>query len=118
MILDIIASFLVSALAATGVGGGGFLVIYLTLLRGMEQLKAQGINLFFFLAGCIPGIAVHMFKRKMNIPLVLIISVFGIAGTFFGAYLIDIINTSLIRKGFGLMLITAGVLSLFKKTKN
>lgn len=40
-ILDVIVSFLASALAGTGVGGGGLLVIYLTLARGLEQLEAQ-----------------------------------------------------------------------------
>ena len=48
-IIDTVVAFFASALAAMGVGGGGLLVIYLTLVRATEQISAQGINLFFFL---------------------------------------------------------------------
>lgn len=114
---DFIAAFLVSALAATGVGGGGFFVIYLTLVKGIEQLAAQGINLLFFLCGCIPGIAVHAVKRKINFGAVALIGFSGIAGTFFGAFLLKTLDPSIIRKAFGAMLILSGIISLFKKNK-
>ena len=39
IIIDIIASAAVAVLAGMGVGGGGLLVIYLTLLKGMDQLN-------------------------------------------------------------------------------
>lgn len=114
---DTIVAFFTSALAAMGVGGGGFLVIYLTLVSGMEQLQAQGINLFFFLAGAIPSLAVHLFKRKINFPVMLTLSFFGVIGTFFGAYILREVSIDLVRKAFGAMLAASGMIVLFKKKK-
>lgn len=110
-----IVAFLTSLLAAMGVGGGGFLVIYLTLVLGMEQLMAQGVNLFFFLAGALPSLVIHLFKRKINFPSVMIFSLFGVLGTFFGAYILSVLSVDIVRKAFGAMLAVSGVISLFKK---
>ncbi len=112
---DFIVAFFTSLLAAMGVGGGGFLVIYLTLVLGMEQLMAQGVNLFFFLAGAVPSLAVHLFKRKINFPTVIIFSIFGVLGTFFGAYILRAVSVDIVRKAFGAMLAVSGAISLFKK---
>ena len=45
---DIIISFICALLAGMGVGGGGILIIYLTLFKNLPQATAQGINLLFF----------------------------------------------------------------------
>ena len=44
-----IASFIIALLSGMGIGSGGLLVIYLTLLEKVPQLTAQGINLLFFI---------------------------------------------------------------------
>ena len=46
--LDFLAAFLTAALSATGVGGGGLLILYLRLVRNIPQVTSQGINLIFF----------------------------------------------------------------------
>ncbi len=46
--LDILAVILSAAVSAMGLGGGGVLILYLTLVRDVPQLEAQGINLLFF----------------------------------------------------------------------
>ena len=43
-----IAGILSGIIGAMGIGGGGILIIYLTLFADMEQMAAQGINLLFF----------------------------------------------------------------------
>lgn len=114
-IFDKLAAFLVSALAGMGVGGGGLFVIYLTLVRGTEQLTAQGINLLFFLAGAAPSLAVHAFKRKIRFFAVLTVGLAGVCGTFLGAYLLGHTEPALLRKAFGALLVISGVPALFKK---
>ena len=47
--IDIAFTFVFAALAGMGIGSGGLLVLYLTLIRGTPQLSAQGFNLLFFL---------------------------------------------------------------------
>ena len=111
-ILDVIVSFLASALAGTGVGGGGLLVIYLTLARGLGQLAAQGINLSFFFSVATAAVPVHLKKRSMGVLAVRFIGAFGIVGAFIGLTLAKSISPSLLRKFFGIFLILCGLKSL------
>ena len=113
-ILDVIVSFLASALAGTGVGGGGLLVIYLTLARGMGQLAAQGINLSFFISGATAAVPVHIKKRNIDFLAVIFIGAFGIVGAFLGLALAQSISPSLLRKFFGIFLVFCGLKSLRK----
>lgn len=45
--IDQIAGLFSAVAGALGLGGGGVLVLYLTLGMHMPQLRAQGINLLF-----------------------------------------------------------------------
>ncbi len=114
---DFIFGFLAAVLAGLGVGGGGLFVIYLTLVRGVEQLAAQGINLCFFLALCVPGLAVYAKKRKIHFCCALLLGISGVLGTFLGAKLLSCMTPVLLRKAFGALLLVSGALALFKKKK-
>lgn len=114
-ILDTAVAFFASMLASMGVGGGGLLVIYLTLVKGTEQLGAQGINLFFFLFGAFPAMCVHLFKRKINAGILIPLCFFGVAGTLFGYFVMTLLPRALLGKAFGALLLVSGVIALFKK---
>ena len=45
----ILAGFGSAVLASMGMGGGSILILYLTLIAGVPQREAQGVNLLFFL---------------------------------------------------------------------
>ncbi len=106
--LQIIAGFLAGTLASMGLGGGTVLLLYLRLFTKTDQLKAQGMNLLFFL----PCAAVSVFKylksgllrTKIVLPLV----IFGSLGAVAGGFLTKIIETSLISRLFSLLLIAIG----------
>lgn len=111
-ILDAVVSLVASALAGTGVGGGGLLVIYLTLARGAEQLTAQSINLSFFVSGAAAAVPIHIKKRKIDALAVVFIGAFGIVGAFLGLTCAKSISPSLLRKFFGAFLVICGMKSL------
>lgn len=115
--IDFIIALITSALAGTGVGGGGLLVIYLTLVKDMEQLKAQGINIAFFIAGAVSSMFVHIRKRHLNFPLIVLIGVLGAAGSVLGAVFAEKIGASVVQKAFGVMLAASGVKTFFTKVK-
>ncbi len=115
--LDFIVALITSALAGTGVGGGGLLVIYLTLVKDMEQLKAQGINIAFFIAGSLASMILHIRKRHLNFSLMLFIGLLGAAGSVLGALLAANMNAGIVQKAFGVMLAASGVKTLFAKVK-
>lgn len=112
LIFNIIAAFLAATLSGLGVGSGGLLVIYLTLIVNVAQRTAQGINLLFFLFSGGAALAVHCAHRKLYLIPILILTVFGIGGSLLGANLAGLLPPTLLRRLFGGMLVISGLLTL------
>lgn len=117
MVLNAIAATLIGCMAGLGIGGGGLLVIYLTLVMSVEQLSAQGINLAFFVFSALASLFVHFKKRNLNIRRILILAVTGIVSSLMGSYVSRNISTELLQKIFGALLVITGLMSLLKKEK-
>ena len=115
MLLDVIVSFLIALLSGLGIGSGGLLVIYLTLYAQMPQLRAQGINLVFFLFSAGASMLAHLSRRKLIFPLCILLIVSGLPGALMGASLATLLPSALLRKIFGAFLVTAGALTLTKR---
>ena len=100
-------------------GGGGVLIICLTLFMNIEQQQAQGINLIFFIIPAIFSVIVYS-KRKMIIWKIAIpFALLGVVGAIVGSLLSIIIDGFWLSKIFGIMLLIIGVKELFiKKDKN
>ena len=113
--LDIIVSFLIAMLSGLGIGSGGLLVIYLTLLGNVPQLHAQGINLVFFLFSAGASMLAHLSSRKLIAPLCILLITAGLPGAMIGASLAAVLPTLVLRRLFGAFLITAGALTLTKR---
>lgn len=112
---DFIASFLTAALAATGVGGGGLLVLYLRLVKDVEQLSAQGINLIFFVFSSVAASAVHLIRRKLPFSRILLIGTVGFFGSFLGLSLLRLLDASLLSRLFGGLMTVCGIRTFFVK---
>ena len=112
VIIDFAAAILLGALSGMGIGGGGLLVIYLTLIRSVDQISAQGLNLFFLIFASAAALFVHMTKRKIPLGILLYCSAFGMAAAYFGAAAANAVNPVLVRKLFGGMLAIAGGIAL------
>lgn len=113
-IWDIIAGFTASSLAAMGVGGGGLLVIYLTEFVKMEQRTAQGINLIFFLCASVTALSVHLRKRNIALRYTLFFAIGGSVGAVIGCLFAQGVDNRILRRGFGILLIYAGGVTLYK----
>ena len=118
MIVDMTAAFLMGALSGMGIGGGGLLVIYMTLFRGVGQVEAQGLNLYFFLFASAAALFVHCVKRVINYPLVLLLGVVGIPAALLGSLCASVVDPSLLRCAFGVMLIISGAVGVLKNIKS
>jgi len=113
--LDLVAALLIAVLAGMGVGGGGLLVLYLVLVKGMEQLEAQGNNLIFFIFASTSSLVYLTGKRKINWKTVLLLGVLGAVGVFGGSRLARVLAPDTVRKIFGWLLMISGFLVLVKK---
>ena len=118
----IIISLIIATLSGMGVGGGGLLVIYLTLFENIDQIVAQGTNLCFFVLVALSSTIYSVKNKKIVWKTTLIISLIGVFFSLIGAWIAGIINPKILRKIFGLMLILSGSVSLFstfsKKKQN
>lgn len=114
-IVDFLAGILASALSGTGVGGGGLFIIYLGLMKDLAQSVMQGINLIFFEASAIAALPIHAKKRRINVPLVLIIGVCGIIGAYFGTQVAEAASPALLKKIFGAFMVITGIKTLFSR---
>lgn len=107
-----IISLIIAILSGMGVGGGGLLVIYLTLFEGIDQIIAQGTNLIFFIAVAVSSTVYNVRKQKIVWRTTLILSASGIVFSLLGAWIAGIINPNILQKVFGAMLMAGGILSL------
>ena len=113
--MDYIAALLISVLAGMGVGGGGLLVLYLVLIKGTEQLEAQGINLMFFVFAALSSLVYHARKRDINWKLAAFLTLTGAAGVFAGTSLAKALSPETVRKIFGWLLMGSGAVVLVGK---
>ena len=100
-----------------GRGGGGVLVLYLTLSLGMPQLQAQGINLLFFLPCAIISIVIQLKRRMIDLPTAGWMALGGAGGVLIGMGLTKILHAALLSKLFAAFLIVVGLMELFGKSK-
>ncbi len=117
---SVIVGFLSGIIGSMGLGGGAVLLIYLSAVRDVSQLKAQGINLLFFIPIGLISVIIYAFKGQILWKTVLIFSAFGLAGAFLGVWLSDFVGTEILGKVFGGLLIAVGLWQIvlaFKKKK-
>lgn len=91
-----------------GVGSGGLLVVYLTLLAGVPQITAQGINLFYFLFAAGASCAVNLRERNIAWGSVTLLSIGGAVGAVAGAVIASALDPSAARLAFGVFLVVTG----------
>lgn len=112
-----LAGIIAGALGAMGLGGGGVLIIYLTIFASVEQSMAQGINLIFFIPIAIIAICVYCKKKLISVKLAIICSAFGVAGAIIGSMITNYVSNDILRKIFGGLLFIIGLIQLFGKDK-
>ena len=104
-------------LTGLGVGGGSLLIIWLTAVLGMDTAAARGINLLFFLPG---AFIACLFRRKQGSiqwANVLPPAVAGCAAAAVFSWISTAVDTEIIKKLFGVVLIAAGVRELLWRRK-
>lgn len=118
---EILIGIVSGIVSGTGMGGGTILIFLLTFLIGMEQHIAQATNLIFFIPTSIVAIIVNLKNKNIDIPLAIIISIFGILGAIIGANISINIDVQILRKCFGAFLGIIAlneIYSIIKKYKN
>lgn len=99
-----------------GIGGGVIIVPALVFLCGFSQLKAQGTPLAILL----PPVGILAFieyykKGQTNLQAGILIALFLIVGSIFGAKLAQMLPIAILKKGFGIFMIIISIKMIFSK---
>ena len=114
---SVIVGLILGILAGLGVGGGSLLILWLTLVLHMDPIVAKNINLLFFIP---TALTASLFRwRNQNIPwkIILPAALAGCLSAVAGAWLSFQLNTSLLRKLFGILMLCTAFRELTYKPK-
>lgn len=117
-VIPIIAGFLSGLIGSMGFGGGGVLIIYLVIFMNVPQLKAQGINLIFFVPCAILATVIYTIKKQIDYKKILPVIIGGIIGAIISSFLLKSINTDYLSKVFAIFLIIMGISSILRLNKS
>ena len=115
IVSSLLASFFAGIFGSMGLGGGSVLIIYLTVFAGIEQLAAQGINLIFFLPTAAVAIFVYSRKRIIKWRKIFPIMLFGAVGALISSFFIGMLKAEIVKKIFGVLIISYGLYEIFFK---
>lgn len=111
------AGLISGILGGMGMGGGGVLIIYLTLYTTIEQHTAQGINLLSFIPCALVALCIYLKKHLIDVRTAILAASLGLVGALLGTLLAGSIDAGWLKKIFGGLLAIIGLTELFQRTK-
>lgn len=104
-------------LSAWGVGGGTLLLLVMTMVLGVDQRTAQGINLLFFLPTAASALWCHARNGCLDKPVLRRTVPPALAGALLGAWLSAAVDPGLLRRPFGVYLLLSAAMLLYPRKK-
>lgn len=114
-VLSALAGLVCGVLSGYGIGGGSLLLIYMTHFGDIEQAAAQGINLIYFLPTSTAALVSHVKNKLIDKALVLKIALPGMVTAAAAAFFAASMDSSLLRRLFGIFCVIVGVRMFIKK---
>lgn len=108
----LIVATVLGFLAGIGVGGGSLLILWLTLVGGLEHSQARIINLLFFLPSALVACLFRWKQGSLEIKNVLPSVIAGCVAAALGSWLSFHLDVELLKKLFGGLLILTGIREL------
>lgn len=104
-------------LTGLGVGGGSLLILWLTLGLGMDQEMARGINLLFFLPSALVACCFRKSQGTLNLKKIFPAMIAGGVSAAVFSFLVGDMDTRLLKKLFGVLLLFTGIRELLYKPR-
>lgn len=114
-IFSALAGLVTGVLSGFGIGGGTLLILWLTLVSGMDQLRAGGVNLLYFICCALPALWGHRKNGLIEKRAALWCILAGVPACIAAAFLAARIDVTLLRRAFGVFLLFIGCKELFAK---
>lgn len=104
-------------LSGLGIGGGSLLIIWLSLVLGMDQPSARGINLLFFIPSALVACLFRLKQGQIHLKKILPAIASGCLAAGICSWLSGYLNLELLKKLFGGLLIVTGLRELCYRPK-
>lgn len=104
-------------LSGLGVGGGSLLLLWLTLILGVDHTYARMMNLMFFLPCAAIACLFRWKQGKLDKRLTLTAIGTGLLGSLIGSTLSQYLDMDIMRRIFGVLFIFCGIRELAYKPK-
>lgn len=116
-LLSIAVGIVLAFLTGLGTGGGSLLILWLTLGLHTDPAQAKIINLMFFIPPAV--ISTYLRWRRGGIPFKKIVfpAIVGCAAAALFSFLGKNMDTELLKKLFGVLLIYTGFRELFYRPR-
>lgn len=101
-----------------GMGGGSILILFLTIFMDVTQHTAQAANLIFFIPTSISAIYVYIKNKNVDSKIGIKLLYTVIIGAIIGSYLTNSIDSSSLKKYFGIFILTVGIIDCVITIKN
>ena len=112
IILSLWVGTVLGFLTGLGVGGGSLLVLWLTLCLNYPQSTAIGVNLLFFLPSAVISCLLRWKQGALDWKSCLPGMIAGCAAAVLGSWISASVDTTLLRKPFGILLLLTGLREL------
>lgn len=104
-------------LSGLGIGGGSLLMLWLTAVVSMEQSTARAVNLLFFLPSALICCLFRWKQGKLDWRIVLPAAISGCIAAGVCSWFAATLNTDLLRRIFGGLLLLTGCRELFYRPR-
>ena len=104
-------------LSGLGIGGGSLLILWLTLVLNLEPVSARGINLMFFIPSALTAILIRRKEGAVRLKKIAPAMVAGCAAALVFSWISLHLDTTILKKLFGALLIATGIRELLYKSK-
>lgn len=115
---DILISSILGFLAGIGTGGGSLLILWLTLVRGTSPEQTRTINLLFFLPSAVIATFINIRKDRVVIKKITPAVIAGCIAAAAASALGKTMDTEILKKLFGGLLIFAGLREITYKKRD
>lgn len=115
--VSILIGTVLGILSGLGTGGGSLLILWLTLVLGMAQPEARILNLLFFIPSALVSCLFRWKQGRLDIKKVLPAIIAGSIASGVFTFLSRDMDTGMLQKLFGGLLLLTGIRELLYKPK-
>lgn len=115
--VSLVMGTLLGLLSGLGTGGGSLLILWLTMVLGMDQLQARSINLLFFIPSALIACLFRWKQGKLNWQKILPAMIAGCVSAGVFSWLGSLLDLYWLRKLFGVLLLVTGLRELFYRPR-